>query len=72
LRNRDGKGIGWWNDWARLDPDYSPTPYTQLANVFTATGDRDAANEIRYHGREREREEACKQRKWGACLSPTE
>jgi hypothetical protein len=47
----------WWDKkWARLDPDYSPAPYAQLAAALTASGDRDAANEIRYLGRVRERE----------------
>src|SRR2546429_340914 len=34
---------------------YSPAPYTQLAAALTSAGDRDAANEIRYLGRVRER-----------------
>jgi uncharacterized protein YjbI with pentapeptide repeats len=46
----------WWDDWARRDPDYSPSPYAQLAAALTNAGDRDAANEIRYLGRVRERE----------------
>jgi hypothetical protein len=46
----------WWDDWARRDPDYSPAPYAQLAAALTNAGDRDAANEIRYLGRVRERE----------------
>jgi hypothetical protein len=56
----------WWDNWARLDPEYSPAPYTQLAAAFTKLGDRDAASEIRYLGREREREEAWKKREWGS------
>ena len=61
----------WWDNWARLDPDYSPAPYTQLAVALTNAGDRDAANEIRYLGREREREVACKERqdRWATCSS---
>jgi hypothetical protein len=43
-----------WDKWARLDPNYSPTPYKQLATALTNAGDRDAANEIRYLGRVRE------------------
>jgi hypothetical protein len=50
------RGMEWWDDWARRDPDYSPTPYQQLAAALTNAGDRDAANEIRYLGRVRERE----------------
>jgi hypothetical protein len=58
-----------WDKWVRLDPDYSPTPYTQLATAFTNSGDRDAADEIRYLGRERQRETACKE-SWvrGSCF----
>jgi uncharacterized protein YjbI with pentapeptide repeats len=51
------RGMEWWDkNWARLDPKYSPAPYTQLANALTSMGDRDAANEIRYLGRVRARE----------------
>jgi hypothetical protein len=51
------RGMDWWDkNWARLDPDYSPAPYAQLAAALTSAGDRDAANEIRYLGRVRERE----------------
>lgn len=47
----------WWDkNWARRDRDYSPAPYAQLAAALTNAGDRDAANEIRYLGRVRERE----------------
>ena len=61
-----------WDNWARLDPDYSPTSYAQLATAFANSGDRDAANDIRYLGREREREAACKET-WlrGSCLLQT-
>jgi hypothetical protein len=65
------RGMGWWDNWARRDPDYSPTPYAQLAAALTTLGDRDAANEIRYRGREREREEAWRQHKWGGWLFRT-
>jgi len=50
------RGMDWWDNWARLDPEYSPAPYVQLAAALTSAGDRDAANEIRYLGRVRERE----------------
>ena len=51
------RGMEWWDQsWARLDPNYSPTPYAQLAAALIASGDRDAANEIRYLGRVREQE----------------
>jgi hypothetical protein len=53
MRNR---GMEWWDKhWARRDREYSPAPYAQLASALTAQGDRDAANEIRYLGRVRER-----------------
>jgi uncharacterized protein YjbI with pentapeptide repeats len=66
------RGMKWWDNWARLDPDYSPTPYARLAAEFANSGDRDAADDIRYLGREREREEACKET-WlrSSCLLQT-
>ncbi|PNE11903.1 MAG: hypothetical protein CR217_06355 [Beijerinckiaceae bacterium] len=64
-------GMDWWDNWARLDPDYSPAPYAQLAAALTSMGDRDAANEIRFFGHERERDEAWRQRKWGSWLFQT-
>src|SRR6202035_2343564 len=45
------RGMDWWDNWARRDPVYAPTPYAQLAAALTSLGDRDAANEIRYRGR---------------------
>jgi hypothetical protein len=63
-----GQEIQSWDDWARLDPDYSPASYGQLATAFTNAGDRDAANDIRYLGRERQREAACKEGLRGSCL----
>ena len=59
----------WWDKWARLDTDYSPTPYAQLAAAFTSSGDRDGANDIRYLDRARQREVACEE-SWlrGSCL----
>jgi hypothetical protein len=67
-----GRSMKWWDNWARLDPDYSPTPYAQLAAAFTNSGDRDAADDIRYLDRERQREAACKET-WlrGSCLLQT-
>lgn len=54
MRQRGGE---WWDEhWARLDPDYSPAPYAQLATALRTSGDPDAANEIRYLSRVRERE----------------
>jgi hypothetical protein len=51
------RGMKWWDEqWARLDPDYSPAPYAQLATALTNAGFRDDADNIRYLGRVRERE----------------
>jgi len=60
-----------WDDWARLDPDYSPASYGQLAAAFTNAGDRDAADDIRYLGRQRQREAACKETLRGSCFLQT-
>jgi hypothetical protein len=51
-----GRGMDWWDGWVRRDPAYSQTPYEQLAAALVAGGDRDAANEIRFLGRVRQRE----------------
>jgi hypothetical protein len=61
----------WWDNWARRDPDYSPATYAQLAAAFTNSGDRDAADDIRYLRREREREMACKESRLGSCILQT-
>jgi len=65
MRQRGGK---FWDKWARLDPDYSPLTYSQLATVFINEGDADAADDIRYLGREREREIACVKKYSGSCV----
>jgi hypothetical protein len=65
MRRRGGK---FWDKWARLDPDYSPLTYSQLASVFINEGERDAADDIRYLGREREREIACGGNLSGSCV----
>jgi uncharacterized protein YjbI with pentapeptide repeats len=68
-REKRPGGIIWWDkNWARLDPNYSPGPYTQVATALTNVGDSDAANEIHYFGREREREVACSQYHWVDCF----
>jgi hypothetical protein len=42
------RGADWWDrNFARRD-DFHPSPYEQLAGVFVAAGERDAAEEIRY------------------------
>ena len=61
----------WWDNWARRDPSYSPATYAQLAAAFTNSGDRDAADDIRYLRREREREMACKEGQRGSCILQT-
>ena len=46
----------WWDqEWAQRDSFYSPAPYVQLAKVFSATGNRGNADQIRYLGWVRER-----------------
>jgi uncharacterized protein YjbI with pentapeptide repeats len=68
MRDQEAK---WWDDWARRDPDYTPATYAQLAAAFTNSGDRDAADDIRYLRREREREIACKEIRLGSCILQT-
>jgi hypothetical protein len=58
----------WWDNWVRRDPNYSPATYAQLAAAFTNSGNRDAADDIRYLRREREREMACKESRLGSCI----
>ena len=52
--------MDWWDQWARRDLVYSPSPYTQLTSALKSAGEADAANDIRFLGRERAREAACK------------
>lgn len=55
----------WWDEhWARLDSDFSPAPYTQLANAFSLMGDRDAADDVRFLERVHERQSATSLGKW--------
>lgn len=51
-----GRGMVWWDEWARLDPVHTPGAYEQLAAALVASGHRDAADEIRFLGRARQRE----------------
>ena len=60
-----------WDNWARRDPHHSPAIYSQLAIAFTNAGDRDAADDIRYLRREREREIACDEGRLGSCILQT-
>jgi hypothetical protein len=60
------RGAGWWDsNWANLNIKYTPSPYSQLASAFSAMGDREDANEIRYRAREHERAVARTDGKWG-------
>ena len=61
-----GRGMQWWDEWARRDPIYNPASYEQVATLMLASGDRAAANEIRYLGQLRQRET---ETGWGATLS---
>jgi hypothetical protein len=53
-REMSERRMDWWDNWARLDLDYTPAPYAQLAAALTSGGDRNAANDIRFLGRVRE------------------
>jgi hypothetical protein len=61
MRNRP---ITWWRDWLQRDPVYSTQPYTQLAAVLTAAGNRDAAADIRFFSRDRQRLELLRGCHW--------
>jgi hypothetical protein len=58
------RGMQWWDQWARRDPKYSPTPYEQLVGVLLGAGDRSSVDEVRYLGRVREREQEKDEKKW--------
>jgi hypothetical protein len=63
------RGAKWWDKhWAQLDPYYSPSPYRAVAAAFTAAGDRDLADEIRYLGYVREQEKLSPMRWVWSCL----
>jgi len=47
--------VAWFCDWLEKQPDYSPQPYQQLANILLKAGHRGKSDEILYAGRERER-----------------
>jgi cytoskeletal protein CcmA (bactofilin family) len=71
VRETHMRGMQWWDYWLRLDPDYKPATYAQFVTAFTNLGDRDAADDIRYLRREREREMACKKSWLGSCILQT-
>jgi uncharacterized protein YjbI with pentapeptide repeats len=59
------RGADWWvNNWIARDLNYSPHPYQQLATVFSSSGDRDLADEIRYWGYVREQRDKLPQTSW--------
>jgi cytoskeletal protein CcmA (bactofilin family) len=49
-------GMKWWDEWARRDPYYRPNTYAQLATALLSAGHHDAADDIRYFDRVRQRE----------------
>jgi hypothetical protein len=59
------RSVEWWDGWIRRDGVFSTQPYNQVAGIFSGVGNRDEAAAIRFYGRERERDEAFEQRKWG-------
>jgi hypothetical protein len=65
-RNQDmrNRPIDWWRGWLNRDPVYSAQPYTQLASVLAAAGNRDGAADIRFFGRDRERSELLRGCPW--------
>jgi uncharacterized protein YjbI with pentapeptide repeats len=58
------RGMDWWDNWVQLDPNYSPTPYEQLAAALLTAGDREGADEIRFLARVQQR----KHENWGAWI----
>jgi uncharacterized protein YjbI with pentapeptide repeats len=54
-REMRDRGMAWWDSWVQRDPSNSPAPYELLATALIATGDREAANEIRFLGRVQQR-----------------
>jgi hypothetical protein len=66
------RDMEWWDKkWARLDEQFSTTPYTQLDAALLAMGKPAASNAIRYLGRQRERDAAWSERRWGTWLGLT-
>jgi uncharacterized protein YjbI with pentapeptide repeats len=56
----------WWDEeWIHRDPTYTPGPYEQIAAAYAIAGDRGAADEMRFRGRVRQREE---EKSWGSWL----
>lgn len=47
--------VKWFDDWLSKQSPYTPTPYQQLATFLRNEGRPDAADEVLYASRERER-----------------
>jgi hypothetical protein len=56
-----------WLD--RGNATHYPQPYRQMSQVLTATGARDAALDVQFHGRQQERKTACAQGYLSRCIS---
>jgi len=57
----------WWDEeWIRRDPHYTPGPYEQIATAYALAGDRGAAEQMRFLGRVRQRED---EKHWVAWLA---
>jgi hypothetical protein len=50
---------GWFEGWLGKQKPYAAGPYQQLASVLREQGRPDAANDVLFAGRERERGESC-------------
>jgi hypothetical protein len=65
------RSVKWLTRWLAREP-YSPQPYAQLATVLRDAGRSDAADDILYAGKQRERQqEAWPQRLWLTALDWT-
>lgn len=63
----DRRDPKWWDEkWIRHDPHYTPGPYEQIATAYALAGDRGAAEQMRFLGRVRQRED---EKHWVAWLT---
>jgi hypothetical protein len=54
----------WWDEnWIKLDNQFTPGPYEQIAAALNAAGERSAAEDMRFLGRVRQRET---EKDWGS------
>ena len=51
------RGSDWFKEWLAGDETYSPQPYRHLSELLRREGQREAANDILYAAKERERAE---------------